>query len=169
MWHIDQHFKARNEDCLQEFSSFSLVLVGHTERKFMLNQVIAFGGKSSYDHQSYYVIFLLRCQIKIDNFDKTFPKRCRSFVRRRWVRLPGGIHRRRSPEKTEIYFTLWVVASNVKYKHKNIFNIISNYLNASGQEGLFETGHFLIVGQLAEICLVRPAAKGQHLQRPGAW
>ena len=48
MWHVDQHFKARNEDCLQQFPSFSFVLVGHTERKFMLNQAIIFGGKSSY-------------------------------------------------------------------------------------------------------------------------
>ena len=71
-----------------------------------------------------YVIFFLRCQIKIDNFDKTFPKRCRSFVRRRWVRLPGGIHRRRNPEKTEINIsTLRVVASEGKYKHKDTKNV----------------------------------------------
>ena len=71
-----------------------------------------------------YVIFFLRCQIKIDNFDKTFPKRCRSFVRRRWERLPGGIHRRRNPEKTEINIsTLRVVASEGKYKHKDTKNV----------------------------------------------
>ena len=54
MWHIDQHFKAGNEDCLQEFSSFSLVLVCHTERRIMLNQVIILGGTSSGDHLFHY-------------------------------------------------------------------------------------------------------------------
>ena len=82
------------------------------------------------------------------------------------MRLPGGIHRRRSPEKTELDITLRIVASTGKYKHRNIFHTILNYLNASGQESLLETGHFLIVGHLAQIGLVRPAAKGQHLKRP---
>ena len=163
MWHIDQHFKSRNEDCLQEFSSFSLVLVGHTEKKIMLNQVIILGDPRRPSILMNYVIFLLPCRVKNDNFDKTFPKRCRSFVRRRWERLPGGIHRRRNPEKTEVDISsLRVVASTVKYTKRYVTSLWI-HLDASGRESLLEPSDFLIVGQFPQIGLVRPAAKGQHL------